>query len=605
MVDSEQGGAECAPEDDSLVRAVACFSETEVTRSEPARVGERLGEFEIVARVGAGGMGVVYHAEDRSLQRRVALKVVTAGAATHAHRARRFAAEIAALATLDHPAIVRYVAHGATQAGEPFLAMEWLEGEDLGRRLRRGGITLRESVALGVRVAGALGAAHARGILHRDIKPSNIFLRGGDPGQATVLDFGLARVDGAARSTLTPSGATVGTPGYMAPEQARGEAPVDARADVFSLGCVLFECLTGERAFGGAHPMGTLARVLFDQPIRVRDRSPEVPEALSDLVGRMLAKRREDRPRNGDEVCRALLALDDLPEAAPTEAPRDSLRRAALTSSEQQAVAIVLIGAPRCGGPDEAEEPGVDEALGLEARRHDGHLERLVDGSRAVLLARSTLATDLAARAARCALALRAHAPRSPIALALGQGQVTNRLATGLAIDRAEQLLAATPADTLEPEATHVTLDELAAGLLDARFDVRERERGLLLCGEREIAEGTRTLLGEATPCVGRDREIRTLEHLLGECLKERTAQAVLVTAPAGAGKSRLLYELLRHGEPVAIWVGRGDSLGAGTAFGMLASPSGARSGSRTASRSRCRGRSSATSSRPSARHAP
>src|SRR5262249_4208684 len=147
---------------------------------------------------------------------------------------------------------VRYLAHGTTPDGEPFLAMEWLEGEDLAKRLPRGRLGGRGSVTLRLRGAGALVAAHARGSIPRGHKPSNIFLRGGDPGQAILLDLGIARVEDAAR-TLTESGVIVGTPGYMAPEHARGARDVDARADLFSLGAVLFEGLAGQPAFIGRH----------------------------------------------------------------------------------------------------------------------------------------------------------------------------------------------------------------------------------------------------------------------------------------------------------------------------------------------------------------
>src|SRR5262249_55180462 len=145
--------------------------------------GGELERFEILACVGAGGMGVVYSAMDLEQRRKVAIKVLPAAFCDDPRRSRRFADEAAALAALGHPAVVRYVAHGTTPSGEPFLAMEWLEGEDLGERLRRGPLSVRETIALGARVAEALAVAHGRGIVHRDIKPSNLFLCAGDPEQ--------------------------------------------------------------------------------------------------------------------------------------------------------------------------------------------------------------------------------------------------------------------------------------------------------------------------------------------------------------------------------------------------------------------------------------
>src|SRR5262249_27498339 len=154
------------------------------------------------------------------------------------------------LATIRHPGIVRYIAYGTTSTGEPYLVLSWLEGETLLDRLKRQGLTLPETLSLGGRIATALGAVHQRRVVHRDIKPSNLFLPGGAVDQVTLIDFGIARL-AAAREQLTMPGGMLGTPGYVAPEQARGDPSVDARADVFSLGCVLYRCLTGRGAFQG------------------------------------------------------------------------------------------------------------------------------------------------------------------------------------------------------------------------------------------------------------------------------------------------------------------------------------------------------------------
>jgi serine/threonine protein kinase len=195
-------------------------------------IGER---FRLEARDAVGGMGAVYRATDEHTGETVAVKLMHPG---DDGRVERFAREAVALATLRHPAIVRYVAHGVSADGQHYLAMEWLEGEDLHARLEREGrLGVSESLALVGRIAGAVGAAHARGMVHRDLKPGNIFLVGGQIGRAKLLDFGIARLGLAA--PVTRAGQWVGTPGYMAPEQVREGATVDARADVFALGCVL------------------------------------------------------------------------------------------------------------------------------------------------------------------------------------------------------------------------------------------------------------------------------------------------------------------------------------------------------------------------------
>src|SRR5262249_4258990 len=155
---------------------------------------------------------------------------------------------------LHHPGIVRYVAHGFTSAEQPYLAMEWLEGEDLSVRLGHHPMTIRQTVTLAQRIADALGAAHDRGLVHRDVKPSNIFLPAGQVERAKIIDFGIVRMGRSARPS-TRTGLMLGTPGYMSPEQARGMRGVDCRADIFALGCVLFQCLTGEPAFSGDDEM--------------------------------------------------------------------------------------------------------------------------------------------------------------------------------------------------------------------------------------------------------------------------------------------------------------------------------------------------------------
>jgi serine/threonine protein kinase len=188
------------------------------------------------------------------------------------------------LAELVHPGIVRYVAHGLSPSCPPFLAMEWLEGEDLSARLRRGPMTVEETVTLGVQVAEALSFLHARGVVHRDLKPSNLFLIEQDLERVKVLDFGIARFADATQVTKT--GALLGTPGYMAPEQARSGQDVDARADIFALGCVLFKCLTGTPAFTGHQFMSILAKVLFEDAPRVWTLRPDVPPALDALIAR-------------------------------------------------------------------------------------------------------------------------------------------------------------------------------------------------------------------------------------------------------------------------------------------------------------------------------
>ena len=201
------------------------------------RPGDIVGDrFELELSAGSGGMGEVFRARDRTTDATVAVKFLLDESA---REVARFAREAQVLAELHHPRIVQYVAHDVTPTGEPYLVMEWLEGEHLLSRLLRGRLTVAESVALVTHVADALAAAHARGVVHRDLKPTNLFLEGHKIDRVKLLDFGIAHLRDVTRMTQT--GMLVGTPGYMAPEQARSGQAIDARADVFALGCVLFE----------------------------------------------------------------------------------------------------------------------------------------------------------------------------------------------------------------------------------------------------------------------------------------------------------------------------------------------------------------------------
>src|SRR5215472_14472048 len=263
--------------------------------------------FEVERLAGAGGMGAVYRAHDRHTGSAVAIKVLRM---ERGSKDERFAREARLLAELSHPRIVRYIAHGETRSGQPYLVMEWLEGEDLAQRLVRLGLTIEESMRVMRRAAEGLASAHAKGLVHRDIKPSNLFLSEKDLDKVKILDFGVARI-ARVGTAITRTGVQLGTPGYMAPEQARGARQVDVRADIFSLGCVFFHCLTGKRAFKGNDPVAVLAKVLFEDAPRPSDLRPDIPPALDDLVRRMMAKEPSARPDSGAAVVSELDALGE------------------------------------------------------------------------------------------------------------------------------------------------------------------------------------------------------------------------------------------------------------------------------------------------------
>jgi tRNA A-37 threonylcarbamoyl transferase component Bud32 len=277
------------------------------SKAKSLAAGDRLGPYEIVDLLGTGGMGCVYRARDSRLGRLVALKVHVSG--SDASGALRFEREARAVAAVAHPHIVAIFDFGH-QDQLSFAATELLEGETLRQRLRQGPLPLAEVLRIAVHVLSGLAAAHQQGIVHRDLKPENIFLC--TDGITKILDFGLAKLalplaaDPSRDSNLTRAGVLMGTVGYMAPEQVRGQ-DLDARADIFSFGVTLYEMLSGQRPFARGTPAETLAAVLRDAP-RPLD-TKVVPPGLVALVGRCLAKEPEARYSSAAEVQRQLGAI--------------------------------------------------------------------------------------------------------------------------------------------------------------------------------------------------------------------------------------------------------------------------------------------------------
>ena len=303
-------------------------------------IGETVSHYRIVGKLGHGGMGVVYLAEDTHLERRVAIKFSTAAPENAAYRA-RFLREARAASALNHPHIARIYDYGETADGQPFLVMELVAGEDLAHLLARSGVSVLQAVRIAEETAEALAEAHRSGIIHRDIKPSNILIN--ERGQVKVLDFGLAKAYHESTQTTedsetlatsaTAEGVVLGTPAYMSPEQAR-EAPLAPRSDLFALGAVLYECLTTRRAFAGANSVEILAAVLHVEPPAPSHVNARVPAALDAVVAKALAKDPEARYQSAPEMladlraARAGMAQPDteeteiLPVAGQPSAPR-------------------------------------------------------------------------------------------------------------------------------------------------------------------------------------------------------------------------------------------------------------------------------------------
>ncbi|WP_437651291.1 protein kinase domain-containing protein [Sorangium sp. So ce362] len=461
--------------------------------------------FRIEGLAGSGGMGSVYRATDLTDDSPVALKILHRGAE---HQERRLEREAQLLSGLRHPGIVRYVAHGVTADQQRYLALEWLDGEDLAAHVARARLSVDGAVTLLQRLAGALGAAHERGIVHRDVTPGNIFLPGGALEGAKIVDFGIARAGADAGAPvglparahdagvlrageLARDGVTLGTPGYMAPEQARGDPHVDARADVFSLGCVIWNCLTGRPPFAGDQVMAILAKAALVGPRRLSELRPDVPAALDDLVAWMLEKDPDGRPRDGNEVLASAaqlrVAREQARDTGESGTPSTRLARALAESAagEPRLISVVLIhgalpgdaaaaapaasAGPAAPGaalpPAHPQEPAPRAAMEAAVRAavapFGGRVDRLAarwllvtiaGGGEANLQAepprpagaQARTPTDQAAHAARCALALRSLLPADvSVALATGQDVASGRWPARQVIDRAAALLGA------------------------------------------------------------------------------------------------------------------------------------------------------------------
>lgn len=397
--------------------------------------------FVIEARAGAGGMGTVYRARDEQSGDTVALKLLDTAAVV----GERMGREAIVLASLDHPAIVRYVAHGTASNGQRFLAMEWLDGEDLEALLVRRKLSVAEALSLAGRVASALAAAHARGVIHRDIKPSNVVLPNGRIDEAKLVDFGIARVP-RATVALTRPGTMLGTPGYMAPEQARGEATLDARVDVFALGCVLFEALAGRPAFVGENVLAVLAKVLLDDPPRLREHCPDASSALERLLDVMMAREPAGRLADGAAVLSALEQLTTGESVAETP-----VARRAVGANELRLFSVVLASRGATGPvslADTIASSSTDEtnAVAAAAERYRIEPVHLADGSYVLALGGASIARDQAAMAARCAMALHNVLPGAAVVVATGRAEVSGEVPIGEVIDRAARLASRTEA---------------------------------------------------------------------------------------------------------------------------------------------------------------
>ena len=504
------------------------------------------GRFLVEREVGRGGVGIVYRAIDHETGQPVALKVI-AIAGVDAGEEARFKREGRVLSELEHPSIVKLVAFGQLEEGQPYVAMEWLDGEDIAQRQRRLPLTLTQCLRVGAQVADALDAAHAAGIIHRDVKPSNVFLLTpqGEAGPSSVteplrsplltaklVDFGVAAAEDA---KLTRTGAIVGTPAYMAPEQARGDGEVLTNADIYSLGATLFEMVAGRPPHVGPTPIAILARLVTTPAPRLSEVVVDAPYALDDLMARMLSTDATDRP-SAIEVARELRVIADevdvstgrLTRADNEEELPLSVGVSGVTSTRgvggTRLVTSILAthvpkGAPRARLLEHLRARGAD-ATELGGDAIVAHL-----GAKKALGDEAARALDLAARLART---------RASVGVATGRTRVDRTRPTGEVVDRAAALARdATRGQVL----ADTTTTELARG----RYEFQIRGDGAAIVGSPTLRP--RELSG--APFVGREAELAQLMSAFERSYEDRTPVVVTVIGAPGIGKTRLRREAL------------------------------------------------------------
>jgi serine/threonine protein kinase len=324
--------------------------------------GEFGAHYRILQKLGEGGMGEVYLAEDTRLDRRIALKVLPTDFANQVQRRQRFITEAKAASALNHPHVCVIYEVGEATDGRPFISMEYVEGETLEQRLRQGALSVETIVAIGIQVSDALDCAHGHGIVHRDIKPANIILTA--RGQAKVLDFGLAKrssggTDAGEDATLlaTQAGQVLGTPNYMSPEQALGKE-IDARADLFGLGAVLYELATGRRPFAGPTLAETLQRIVHAQPEAIARFNYDAPAEFERIVRKCLEKQPERRYQAARELLVDLRNLQrDLAVApARTESAGSASARSLVGTAAPVPARPAANAAPEPEPPDELKQ---------------------------------------------------------------------------------------------------------------------------------------------------------------------------------------------------------------------------------------------------------
>ncbi len=472
--------------------------------------------------LGTGGMGAVYAGVHDDTGRPAAVKILLTDSPSESART-RFEREARAMMQLSHPNLCSAWDFGVLEDGRLYLVLDLLVGEDLGARLDRDGvISATEAVRIGRETAAGLIAAHDAGLVHRDIKPSNIFLHEQD-GEivARILDFGLAffGAHGALETRVTQTGEVLGTPAYMAPEQARGDKTEDERTDIYGLGAVLYRAIAGVPPFGGGSMLEVLVRVLTDEAQDLSTHIPELPAALNDAIMAAIDRDKLKRPRSMKafdgmlEQAAAALENVDLPVAVPLD---EGLEELPTLADENRILTVMLAG-------------GVDDLDAVEAaiRKQGGRPTRVGGGSVLGLFGGDKKQGGEATRAVEAAVAVEA------MCTVVGVG--TGYAVGGRGHFSGEAVKAAEAATVAMSEG--VVVDAETAKRVDSRFEVEDgRVVGVLDTAERRRPE---------LPMLGREVELGEVCGHIRRAFDEEEPVAILITGPPGIGRSRLLDEAI------------------------------------------------------------
>lgn len=564
-------------------------------RSAPAE-GRTVRHYDILEKLGGGGMGVVFRARDRRLERTVALKFLPPHLSHDPEAKQRFMVEAQAAAALDHPHICTLFEIGQTDDGQLFLAMPCYDGETLKRRLSRGPLPLAEAVDLASQAASGLAAAHARGIVHRDIKPANLIVT--RDGVLKIVDFGIAKLSDV---SVTTPGLTPGTVAYMSPEQARGEA-VDARSDVWSLGVVLYEALAGRRPFVGPSDEVVLQAIRRVDPEPVGALRPEVPPAVEAIVRRALARDPAARYESGaalQDALAGLLRQDGTGVGDDRSTGAGSTAGGELTADGERRQATLVV-ATVGGFGALVEECAPDEVRTVVARiraasedvatRFGGVVNGFEDERIELLFGVPVSHEDHCFRAVRAALELheRVRSIEAPSGgerrLTLQTGVDTGQVVAQRVADGARLRLVGTPTRTAARLQAHAASDELwitpaCQRMVGPFFDTEPGEPRSLGADAVVTPHRVRRLSGlrtriEAGRRVGLTRYVGRGEELarLGEALdgaRSGRGHVVGILGEAGVGKSRLVHEFrsAHEGPDILFLEGRCQSYGGTVAY--------------------------------------